>query len=152
TLPRSYRSAKSVNTTSISSRVCRIVWSIRRTPSNLPFSKWKALQRSHDDGSSHRSAGPSQHHRRTQYSKLPAGTGKEQRPVSGIGSRATAHQRRLPRGPVNVVDAWMAVMGTPKAMTAAAHKLARIVYYMVTTRHEYDATVFQEQERRTQDR
>jgi transposase len=43
-------------------------------------------------------------------------------------------------------------MGTPKAMTAAAHKLARIVYYMVTTQREYDATVFQEQERRTHDR
>jgi transposase len=43
-------------------------------------------------------------------------------------------------------------MGTPKAMTAAAHKLARIGYYMVTTQREYDATVFQDQERRTQDR
>ena len=43
-------------------------------------------------------------------------------------------------------------MGTPKAMTAAAHKLARIIYHMVTTQQEYDATVFQEQERRTQDR
>jgi transposase len=43
-------------------------------------------------------------------------------------------------------------MGTPKAMTAAAHKLARIVYHMVTTQQEYDTTVFQDQERRTQDR
>jgi transposase len=43
-------------------------------------------------------------------------------------------------------------MGTPKAMTAAAHKLARIVYLMITTRQEYDATVYQAQERRTQDR
>ena len=43
-------------------------------------------------------------------------------------------------------------MGTLKAMTAAAHKLARIVYYMVTTQQEYDASVFQEQERRTQER
>ncbi len=43
-------------------------------------------------------------------------------------------------------------MGTPKAMTAVAHKLARIVYHMVTTQQEYDTTVFQEQERRTQDR
>jgi transposase len=43
-------------------------------------------------------------------------------------------------------------MGTPKAMTAAAHKLGRIVYHMVTTQQEYDATVFREQERRTQDR
>lgn len=43
-------------------------------------------------------------------------------------------------------------MGTPKAMTAVAHKLARIVYHMITKQQEYDATVFQDQERRTQDR
>lgn len=43
-------------------------------------------------------------------------------------------------------------MGTPKAMTAAAHKLARIVYHMITLGQEYDVSVFQEQERRTQDR
>jgi transposase len=43
-------------------------------------------------------------------------------------------------------------MGTPKAMTAAAHKLARIVYHMITLRQEYDVSVFQDQERRTQDR
>ena len=43
-------------------------------------------------------------------------------------------------------------MGTPKAMTAAAHKLARIVYHMVTKQQEYDTTIFQDQERRTQDR
>ncbi len=30
-------------------------------------------------------------------------------------------------------------MGVPKAMTATAHKLARIIYYMVTTQQEYDA-------------
>ena len=42
-------------------------------------------------------------------------------------------------------------MDSPKAMTAAAHKLARIVYHMVTEQQEYDAC-FQEQERRTQDR
>jgi transposase len=43
-------------------------------------------------------------------------------------------------------------LGTPKALTAAAHKLARIVYHMVTRRQEYDATVFQQLERRVQDR
>jgi transposase len=43
-------------------------------------------------------------------------------------------------------------LGTPKALTAAAHKLARIVYHMVTRREEYDTTVFQELERRVQDR
>ena len=41
-------------------------------------------------------------------------------------------------------------LGTPKAMTAAAHKLARIVYHMVTTRQEFDATVFEALERRSQ--
>jgi molybdopterin-guanine dinucleotide biosynthesis protein A len=39
-------------------------------------------------------------------------------------------------------------MGVPKAMTATAHKLARIVYHMVTTQQEYDATIFQQQEQR----
>jgi len=39
-------------------------------------------------------------------------------------------------------------MGVPKALTATAHKLARIVYHMVTTRQEYDATIFQQQEQR----
>jgi transposase len=39
-------------------------------------------------------------------------------------------------------------MGAPKAMTATAHKLARIVYHMVTAQQEYDATVFQLQEQR----
>ena len=43
-------------------------------------------------------------------------------------------------------------MGTPKALTAAAHKLARIVYHMVTTQQQYDTTVFQDQERSSQDR
>ena len=39
-------------------------------------------------------------------------------------------------------------MGAPKAMTATAHNLARIVYHMVTTQQEYDSTVFQQQEQR----
>jgi hypothetical protein len=33
-------------------------------------------------------------------------------------------------------------MGAPKAMTATAHKLARIIYHMITTQQEYDATVW----------
>jgi len=43
-------------------------------------------------------------------------------------------------------------LGTPKAMTAAAHKLARIVYHMIMTHQEYDTTVFQELEQRVQAR
>ena len=39
-------------------------------------------------------------------------------------------------------------MGTPKAMTATAHKLARIVYHMVTSQQPYDTTIFQQQEER----
>lgn len=43
-------------------------------------------------------------------------------------------------------------LGTPKALTAAAHKLARIIYHMVTTRQEFDATVFEALERSSQHR
>jgi transposase len=43
-------------------------------------------------------------------------------------------------------------LGPPKAITAVAHKLARIIYHMVTTQQEYDGTVFHEQERRAQER
>jgi len=43
-------------------------------------------------------------------------------------------------------------LGPPKAITAVAHKLARIVYHMITRQQEYDTTIFQEQERRVQDR
>jgi transposase len=43
-------------------------------------------------------------------------------------------------------------LGTPKAITATAHKLARIVYHMVTTRQEFDGTVFEDLERSVQHR
>jgi transposase len=43
-------------------------------------------------------------------------------------------------------------LGTPQAMTAAAHKLARIVYPRITTHQEYDTPVFPDLERRVQDR
>jgi transposase len=39
-------------------------------------------------------------------------------------------------------------LGAPAAITAVAHKLARIVYHLITTQQEYDVTVFQDQERR----
>jgi transposase len=34
-----------------------------------------------------------------------------------------------------------AKLGAPKAITATAHKLARIIYHMVTTGHAYDETI-----------
>jgi transposase len=34
-----------------------------------------------------------------------------------------------------------AQLGAPKAITATAHKLARIIYHMVTTGHAYDETI-----------
>lgn len=37
-------------------------------------------------------------------------------------------------------------LGAPKAITAAAHKLARIFYHMVTTKQRYNETIFAEQE------
>jgi len=43
-------------------------------------------------------------------------------------------------------------LGAPKAITAVAHKLARIIYHMISRQQEYDATVFHEQERRAADK
>lgn len=37
-------------------------------------------------------------------------------------------------------------LGTPKAITAAAHKLSRVVYHLLTTRQSYDESVFAEYE------
>jgi transposase len=39
-----------------------------------------------------------------------------------------------------------AKLGAPKAITAAAHKLARILFHLIATRQAYDETVFAQQE------
>jgi transposase len=39
-----------------------------------------------------------------------------------------------------------AKLGAPKAITAAAHKLARILFHLLATRHPYDESVFAQQE------
>lgn len=41
-----------------------------------------------------------------------------------------------------------AKLGAPKAITAAAHKLARIVYHLLTTREPYDDSVFTKAEQK----
>ncbi len=38
--------------------------------------------------------------------------------------------------------------GAPKAITATAHKLARIIYHLVKNRVPFSETVFEEQEKR----
>jgi transposase len=43
-------------------------------------------------------------------------------------------------------------LGPAKAITAVAHKLAPIAYRLLANQLEYDATIFQDQERRAQDR
>ena len=45
-----------------------------------------------------------------------------------------------------------AKLGAPKAITAMAHKLARILYHMITTRQAYDETVFAQEELQHQQR
>lgn len=37
--------------------------------------------------------------------------------------------------------------GAPKAITATAHKLARLVYHLIKTQKPFDETVFAEQEK-----
>ncbi|MCP4966902.1 MAG: IS110 family transposase [bacterium] len=43
-------------------------------------------------------------------------------------------------------------IGAPKALTAAAHKLARVIYALVTTGREYDESVFLQAEKRERER
>ena len=43
-------------------------------------------------------------------------------------------------------------LGAPEAITATAHKLARIIYHLLTTRQPYDETIFAEQEARNRTR
>jgi transposase len=43
-------------------------------------------------------------------------------------------------------------LGPAKAITAVAHKLARILYHMITLQQEYDETIFQRQEYQIQER
>ena len=43
-------------------------------------------------------------------------------------------------------------LGAPKAITAAAHKLARIIYHLLTTGQEYDESVFAQNEERYRQR
>jgi hypothetical protein len=45
-----------------------------------------------------------------------------------------------------------AKLGGPKAITATAHKLARIVYHLLTTGQAYDETVFAQQEAQNKQR
>lgn len=45
-----------------------------------------------------------------------------------------------------------AKLGAPKAITAAAHKLARIIFHLVTTRQEFDDSRFAADQRRYQKR
>ena len=39
-------------------------------------------------------------------------------------------------------------LGAPKAITATAHKLARIYYHLVTTKEAYDESIFAKNEAR----
>ncbi|HEU5070505.1 MAG TPA: IS110 family transposase, partial [Verrucomicrobiae bacterium] len=41
---------------------------------------------------------------------------------------------------------WKARLGTPKAITAMAHKLARILWHLIKHRTPYDPTVWQHAE------
>lgn len=45
-----------------------------------------------------------------------------------------------------------AKLGAPKAITAAAHKLARVVFHLLTTKEPYDDSVFAEAEERYRQR
>jgi hypothetical protein len=39
-------------------------------------------------------------------------------------------------------------LGAPQAITATAHKLARILYHLITSRSSYDETVFAQEQQK----
>jgi len=41
-----------------------------------------------------------------------------------------------------------AQLGAPQAITATAHKLARIIYHLLSTGHSYDETIFRDEDRK----
>ncbi len=60
------------------------------------------------------------------------------------------HRSRTPIGDFH--RRMRAKLGAPKAVTATAHKLARIIYHLVTTGEVYDETTFASQQARYQKR
>jgi transposase len=48
----------------------------------------------------------------------------------------------------NFYRSMRARLGAPQAITAAAHKLARILYHLLTTGKDYDETVFAQQQQK----
>jgi transposase len=89
--------------------------------------------------------------------------------VSG-GKRLSAHTRRVNNRVARALrmaaqslfrsQSWLghyyrrmrAKLGAPKAITAAAHKLARILFHLLTARKPYDESVFAQQETQNQQR
>jgi transposase len=71
----------------------------------------------------------------------------------GVNCR-TAKALRMAANALHRSQSWLghyyrkmrARLGAPKAITATAHKLARIVFHMLTTKQPYDETVFAQQE------
>jgi len=60
-----------------------------------------------------------------------------------LGAQALHHEKGYLG---NLFRRFKARMGAPKAITAMAHKLARIVYHLLRTKQPYDETVFRRQE------
>jgi transposase len=58
---------------------------------------------------------------------------------------APRHSRAVTAGLASITRPMRAKPGGPKAVTATAHKLARIVYHRLSTGQAYDETVFAQQ-------
>lgn len=57
---------------------------------------------------------------------------------------STLHSSQTPMG--DYFRRMRAKFGPAKAITAAAHKMARIIFHMVTTKQAYDATILEKQD------
>ena len=69
-------------------------------------------------------------------------------PPSACSSVSASQQERFGR----FLSSMRAKLGAPKAITAAAHKLARIIFPLITTRQEFDESRFAADQLRHQKR
>lgn len=104
---------------------------LEKFPSASAFASWTTLC------PNHRISGGKVLSRHTRAGKNRVGLALR------LGAQALHHEQGYMG---NLFRRLKARLGAPKAITAMAHKLARLVYHLLTTKQPYDETVFHKQE------
>ena len=122
-----------LGTTSVASLVCHLGTDLAAFPSAACFANWQGL-----------CPNPQISGGRV----LKRGTRDVKHPVATIFRLAAQSLHHSDSFLGEFYRRMRAKLGAPKAITATAHKLARIYYHLVTTKQAYDESVFAKQEER----